>query len=103
MIAVDPPVKLLMFSLASEGPSTHDLRAGRRAVGRYGVRRLFPGISDNTKAQECARTIAGWQPLPATPAKKRSVSRPQPVEPGQGENGYFRAAQIHDEPDRRDK
>jgi hypothetical protein len=39
------------------------------------LRRLFPGISDNAKARECARTIAGWKPLPATP---RSVSRLRP-------------------------
>ena len=29
------------------------------------VRRLFPGITDNAKARECARIIAGWKPLPA--------------------------------------
>jgi len=29
------------------------------------LRRLFPGITDNAKARECARTIAGWSPLPA--------------------------------------
>jgi hypothetical protein len=29
------------------------------------LRRLFPGVTDNAKARECARTIAGWQPLPA--------------------------------------
>ena len=28
------------------------------------VRRLFPGITDNAKARECARTIAGWRPVP---------------------------------------
>jgi hypothetical protein len=28
------------------------------------LRRLFPGITDNEKARECARTIAGWTPLP---------------------------------------
>ena len=27
------------------------------------LRRLFPGIIDNAQARECARTIAGWQPL----------------------------------------
>jgi hypothetical protein len=26
------------------------------------LRRRFPGIGDNTKARECARTIAGWMP-----------------------------------------
>jgi hypothetical protein len=36
------------------------------------LRRLFPGITDNAQARECARTIAGWQPL-------RSVMRmPKP-------------------------
>jgi hypothetical protein len=29
------------------------------------VRRLFPGITDNARARECARTIAGWKPLPS--------------------------------------
>ena len=24
----------------------------------------FPGITDNAQARECARTIAGWKPLP---------------------------------------
>ena len=30
------------------------------------LRRLFPGVTDNAAARECARTIAGWKPLPAT-------------------------------------
>ena len=25
------------------------------------LRRLFPGITDNAQARECARTIAGWK------------------------------------------
>jgi hypothetical protein len=28
------------------------------------LRRRFPGITDNAKARECARSIAGWTPLP---------------------------------------
>lgn len=28
------------------------------------LRRRFPGITDNAKAREQARIIAGWQPLP---------------------------------------
>jgi hypothetical protein len=32
------------------------------------LRRLFPGITDNAQARECARTIAGWKPL--RPAKR---------------------------------
>jgi hypothetical protein len=35
------------------------------------VRRLFAGITDNAKAREHARTIAGWRPMVA-PAPKRS-------------------------------
>jgi hypothetical protein len=31
------------------------------------LRRRFPGISDNAKARECARSIAGWTPLPVQP------------------------------------
>ena len=31
------------------------------------LRRRFPGITDHAKARECARTIAGWKPLPAAP------------------------------------
>jgi hypothetical protein len=27
------------------------------------LRRLFPGITDNAEARDCARTIAGWEPL----------------------------------------
>ncbi len=27
------------------------------------LRRRFPGITDNAKARECARSIAGWRPL----------------------------------------
>jgi hypothetical protein len=29
------------------------------------LRRRFPGITDNAKAREYVRTIAGWKPLPA--------------------------------------
>lgn len=32
------------------------------------VRRRFPGIADNAQARLCARTIAGWRPLPQPPA-----------------------------------
>jgi hypothetical protein len=39
------------------------------------LRRRFPGITDNAKARECARSIAGWTPLPAEP---RPVTRLRP-------------------------
>ena len=34
------------------------------------LRRLFPGITDHAQARECARTIAGWKPLPLRPVKR---------------------------------
>ena len=34
------------------------------------LRRLFPGITDNVQARECARVIAGWQPLPPRPPRR---------------------------------
>jgi hypothetical protein len=37
------------------------------------LRRRFPGFTDNAKAREWVRTIAGWKPLPVTP--KRATSR----------------------------
>ena len=45
------------------------------------LRRHFPGITDNAKARECARTIAGWKPAlaasrpvtPLHPGKRRSA------------------------------
>jgi hypothetical protein len=66
--------------LADHGPRTHpanmfvvsevEAAAIRAAFERDGelsatveVRRLFPGITDNAEARECARTIAGWEPL----------------------------------------
>jgi hypothetical protein len=49
------------------------------------VRRLFPRITDNAEARACARTIAGWKPLPAaacqiTPLRLRR-SRALPTKP----------------------
>jgi hypothetical protein len=32
------------------------------------LRRIFPGITDNAQARMCARTIAGWGPLPEVPS-----------------------------------
>jgi len=40
------------------------------------LRQRFPGITDNAQARECARTIAGWKPLPPRPVK------PMPKAPG---------------------
>jgi hypothetical protein len=37
------------------------------------LRRLFPRMTDNAQARECARTIASWRPLPTRlrPARLR--------------------------------
>ena len=44
------------------------IRAIFRQQGEFAaaveLRRLFPGITDAERARECARTIAGWRPLP---------------------------------------
>jgi hypothetical protein len=35
------------------------------------LRRLFPGVTDNAQARECARTIAAWKPTPERPRPVR--------------------------------
>ena len=37
------------------------------------LRRLFPGVTDNAQARECARIIAGWKPLTVTPRPIRRL------------------------------
>jgi hypothetical protein len=39
-------------------------------------RRLFRGITDNTKARAPARAIAGWQPLPVPASSVTRLHRP---------------------------
>jgi hypothetical protein len=65
------PIVTAMFIVAEE-----DAAAVRKAFEQEGelsaaieLRRRFPGIIDNAKARECARSIAGWRPLPDPPAK----------------------------------
>jgi hypothetical protein len=46
------------------------------------LRRRFPGITDNEKARQCARSIAGWTPptIPAAaviPLRPRAGRRPR--------------------------
>jgi hypothetical protein len=38
------------------------------------LRRLFPGVSNNVQARECARTIAAGRPLSAMPRSVRPHS-----------------------------
>jgi hypothetical protein len=39
------------------------LDQGGELAAAVELRRLFPGVTDNAQALECARTIAGWKPL----------------------------------------
>ena len=62
--------------------SEADAAAIRAAFDRGGelsaaveLRRLFPGVTDNAQARECARTIAAWKPLTVKP---RPIRRPLP-------------------------
>jgi hypothetical protein len=48
------------------------------------LRRRFPGITNNEKARQCARSIAGWTPpsVPAAeviPLRPRARRRPRPA------------------------
>jgi hypothetical protein len=43
------------------------------------LRRRFPGVTNNAKARACARSIAGWTPVPAQP---RPVTRLRPRKDG---------------------
>ena len=60
-----------------------DADATREVFAREGelsaaieLRRRFPSITDNAKARECARTIAGWtRPATAPPAKVTPLRR----------------------------
>ena len=42
------------------------------------LRRLFPGITDNLQARECARVIAGWKPLAPCPPRRLQGRRREP-------------------------
>jgi hypothetical protein len=39
------------------------------------LRRLFPGVTDNAQARECARTIAAWEPLPTKKLRQVKLRR----------------------------
>jgi hypothetical protein len=98
----DPPNSSTAYArLAGPGPRHHahvmfvvseaEAAAIRTAFEQQGelsaaveLRRLFPGITDNGQARECARVIAGWTPLPPRPPRLRrreALKRP-PEAPG---------------------
>jgi hypothetical protein len=47
------------------------IRAAFDAGGEFSaaveLRRIFPGITDNARARECARIVAGWAPIKVAP------------------------------------
>jgi hypothetical protein len=61
--------------IVSEAEATA-IRAAFERGGEFSaaveLRRLFPGVSDNDQARDCARTIAGWKPLAPPPMKPRT-------------------------------
>jgi hypothetical protein len=66
-----------MFAVTEEDEAA--IRAVYEQRGEFAaaleLRRLFPAITDNAQARECARTIAGWKPLPLRPAKRMPKGR----------------------------
>lgn len=46
-----------------------------------GLRRRFPGITDDENARLCARSIAGWRPLPPPPKKRPRATRARSAPP----------------------
>ena len=67
-----PPHAPVMFVVTEEDEAA--IRAVYEQRGEFAaaieLRRRFPGITDNAQARECARTIAGWKPLPLRPVKR---------------------------------
>ena len=61
-----------MFVVTEEDEAA--IRAAYEQRGEFAaaveLRQRFPGITDNAQARECARTIAGWKPLPQRPVKR---------------------------------
>ncbi len=65
-------------TLRGSAPS-RSRRAGRCDDALFGrLRRLFPAITDNVQARECARVIAGWMPLPPRPPRLPRGRRREP-------------------------
>jgi hypothetical protein len=51
------------------------LERGGELLAAVELRRLFPGVTDNAQARECARTIAAWKPLPVETRLARLQSK----------------------------
>ena len=74
---IAPPHAPAMFAITEAEAAA--IRAVFQQRGEFAaaveLRRLFPGITDNTQARECARTIAGWKPLPLRAVKRMPKPR----------------------------
>jgi hypothetical protein len=68
-----------MMFIVSEAEAT-TIRAAFERDGEFSaaveLRRLFPDVSDNDQARDCARTIAGWKRLAPAP-RKPGTCRPK--------------------------
>ena len=62
----------VMFAATEEDEAA--IRAVYQQRGEFAaaveLRQRFPGITDNAQARACARSIAGWKPLPLRPVKR---------------------------------
>ena len=52
----------LRMALKEQAIAAYEQHGEFSAAGE--VRRLFPAVTDTAQARACARTIAGWKPLP---------------------------------------
>jgi len=67
---------MFMITEADAGAIRAVYHEHRELSAAIKLRRRFPGITDNAEARTCARTIAGWKPLPSSPCP---VTRLDPV------------------------
>jgi hypothetical protein len=69
------PPRMVVVSEAEAAAIRTAFERGGELSAAVELRRLFPGITSTTQAQEFARTIAGWTPLPV-PLRRVRRRRP---------------------------
>jgi hypothetical protein len=70
-----PMLRGCSSSLRQKPPRSVPPSSSAALAAAVELRRLFPGITDITQARECARTIAGWKPLPVARVRSGGGSR----------------------------
>jgi hypothetical protein len=69
---------------AVDQPTTDSIRRVLQDDGELSaiaeMRRHFPALTSNAAALQCARVIAGWQPLTAPEKRRRSRKSPYRAE-----------------------